>query len=322
MGEPSNSRLRSVPLERLRSAFARASPREPVAAEARIDLARPFLPPSVMPLHYTPSFARLTPAQALRANQLTGLCFNELITFFETAFAPAVLAALRQAPIDDDLAACLRHFLDEEARHSAMFQRLNRLSAPGWYDRGPFHLVSVPRSVGLATTYLARRPAAFPAVLWLMLAMEEHSIEVSRRFVAAPTGQLEPSWAAAYHSHLEDEVRHVQVDWRLIEAFHAGARWRRRFNAALVTTGIARFLLAPSRSGARVVAQLVAEFPELRPHASEMVRDLRRLDGSADYQAMMYSRETTPLTFALFDRFPEFRQVGRALTWYAPRVSP
>ena len=28
---------------------------------------------------------RLTPAQILRANQLTGLCFNELITFFETA---------------------------------------------------------------------------------------------------------------------------------------------------------------------------------------------------------------------------------------------
>jgi hypothetical protein len=306
----------------LRGAFARASPREPVPAGATIDLSRPFLPPSLMPLHYTAAAARLTPAQALRANQLTGLCFNELITFFETAFAPAVLAALDRAPIGEDLAACLRHFLAEEARHSAMFRRLNRLSAPGWYERGPFHLISIPRTVRLATTFLARHPAAFPAVLWLMLAMEEHSIEVSRRFAATPAGQLEPQWAAAYHAHLEDEVRHVQVDRHLIEGFHGGARWRRRLNAALVTNGIARFLLAPSRSGARVVARLAAEFPELRPRAAGMVRELRRLDGSAAYQAMMYSRETTPLMFALFDRFPEFRRIGRELTTYEPRVSP
>src|SRR5262249_986023 len=265
---------------------------------------------------------RLTPAQARRANQLTGLCFNELITFFETAVAPAVRAALRRAPMGEDRAACLRHFLDEEARHSAMFRRLNRLSSPGWYEQGPFRLVSVPRPVRLAITCLARHPAAFPAVLWLMLAMEEHSIEVSRRFAALPPGRLEPHWAPAYHAHPEDEVRHRPGERRPIQTFHAGARWRRRLNAALVTTGIARFLLAPSRSGARVVAQLVAEFPELRPHARTMVRELRRLDRSPAYQALMYSRETTPLTFALFDRFPEFRRVSRVLTSYQPRTAP
>ena len=307
----------------MRGSFARAVPRQPVPAGAAIDRSRPFLCPSVMPLHYTAAFARLTPEQQLRANQITGLSFNELITFFESTFAPAVLAALGAVALPDDLAACLRHFLADEARHSEMFRRLNQLSAPGWYEAGPFRIVRVPRGVRWAVGALARRPSAFPAVLWLMLALEEHGIEVSRRCGSLPKGALEPHWAAAHRAHWEDEVRHVQVDVHLIERFHAGTPgWRRRANAALVAVGIRRFLLAPSRSGARVVARLVAEFPDLRPRAAEMVRELRRLDGSAEYQAMMYSRQATPLTFALFDAFPEFRRMGRVLAGYRPEHAP
>lgn len=322
MGESLNPRLRRVPVDRLRAAFTRAVARDPVPPDAPIDLRRPFLPASVVPLSYTPSYGDLSPVQALRANQLTGLSFNELIIHFEATFAPAVLAALRRAPVSEDLAACLRHFLEEETRHSAMFARLNRLSAPGWYEQGPFHLVSVPGALRRPTLLLAGRADAFPAVLWLMLAMEEHSIEVSRRFGTASGEPLERHWAAAYHAHLEDEVRHVQVDTHLIERFHTGGSWRRSANAALVAAGIEHFLLAPRRSGARVVAQLVAELPELRPRARELVRQLRRLDHDPAYQAMMYSRESTPLTFALFDRFPEFRRMERVLTAYRPAGHP
>lgn len=309
-----------VPLASLRSAFARGSERDPVAADARIDLARPFLCPTVIPLCYTASWARLGPEHALRANQITGLCFNELITFFETAFAPAVLAALRRQAIQGELAECLRHFLADEARHSAMFQRLNRLSAPGWYGRSPYRLVQVPRPVRSMVRVLTRYPAVFPAVLWIMLALEEHSIEVSRR-CAGVEAQLEPHWARAWRAHFEDEVRHVQVDGHLIERFHAARPdWMRRANAQLVRTGIARFLLAPSRSGLRVLSQLVAEFPELRPLAPSFAAELVALDRSPAYQSMMYSRQATPLTFELFDRFPEFHNLSAVLAAYRPEA--
>lgn len=322
MGDAPGTRARAVPLSRLRTAFARASGRDPVPPDAHIDLARPFLCPSVVPLGYTEAWAGLSPEQALRANQITGLCFNELITFFETAFAPAVLAALRRKAVSEELADCLRHFLADEARHSAMFQRLNRLSAPAWYERSPSHLLRVPPHVRAVMGWLARHPEMFPGMLWIMLALEEHSIEVSRRCASA-SGELEPHWAAVYSAHLEDEVRHVQVDYHLIECFQqAPPGWLRRANALLVRTAIARFLLAPSRSGLRVVAQLVAEFPDLRPRGPVLVRELKALDGSAAYQSMMYSRQTTPLTFALFDRFPEFRGLGAVLAAYRPEAGP
>ena len=49
-----------------------------------------------------------------------------------------------------------------------------------------------------------------------------------------------------------------------------------------------------------------------------MIGELRRLAGNAGYQHMMYSRETTPLTFDLFDAFPEFHSMRRVLLAYTP----
>jgi hypothetical protein len=308
---------RRASLERLRVAGARAPlDGDPVPEDARIDLARPFLCPTAVPLQYTSAAERLSPEQLLRANQLTGLHYNEVITYFETALAPAALAALSRATPDPALRECLAGFLADEARHTAMFQRLNRLSAPGWYDQAPFRFLVLPPGLRQAIALVTRRAAWFPALLWIMLAAEEHSVEVSRRS-AAVASELEPTWAAAYRAHALDEVRHVQIDLHLVDRFHSPrGRRERRANAAVVRFVLGHLLLAPGRSGERVLAQLGREFPEARGAAAAMRSELRALGACPAYQAMMYSRETTPLTFALFDRFPEFRRMERVLSAY------
>jgi hypothetical protein len=308
---------RTVSLERLRVAGTRApAEAEPVPEDARIDFTRPFLCPSVIPLHYTRAAERLSPEQMLRANQLYGLYFNEVITYFETALAPFALSALSQATPDPALRECLAGFLADEARHAAMFGRLNRLSAPGWYDDSPFRLLAVPPGVRWATALATRRAASFPALIWIFLAAEEHSVEVSRRS-AANAAQLEPHWAAAYRAHALDEVRHVQIDLHLVDHFH-GPRgvWARRANAEVVRFVLGHLLLAPKRSAERVLGQLVREFPEARGTAGALKVELRALDASAAYQAMMYSRESTPFTFAAFDRHPEFHGASSILRAY------
>src|SRR5688572_32645347 len=50
-----------------------------------------FLCPTLTPLYYTPSYQELTPAQAVRYNQNTGMCFNELIALIEGSFASTAL---------------------------------------------------------------------------------------------------------------------------------------------------------------------------------------------------------------------------------------
>jgi len=117
-------------------------------------------------------------------------------------------------------------------------------------------------------------------------------------------------------------VRHVQVDCHLIERFHAAQSAAGR----LATAAVFRWLLAncflkPVRSTIRVLEVLTSEFPELHPLLPRMIRELHSLAADEAYQQMMYSRQTTPITFQLFDAFPEFHAMSRVLLAYTPPAS-
>lgn len=281
-----------------------------------------FLCPTLTPLYYTASYYTLTDAQAVRYNQITGMCFSELIGIFEESLASTALRALShpsRSKLAPDLLHGLRNFTEEEAKHCEMWRRLNRLSEPEWYRGTERYIVKVPRLARAALRLIARRPRLFPAVIWVMLALEEHSMEISRR-CARTTVPLEPRYAMAYRLHLEEEVRHVQIDWHLLERFYFGCpRALRSVNARLFRVIMGAFFLKPVNSARRVVDLLVREFPELSPRRDTMVRELRGLDRDEDYQRMMYSRTATPITFALFDGLPEFRAMGRVMSQYSPQ---
>jgi hypothetical protein len=289
------------------------------ALDRPVDRSRRFVCETLTPLYYAPIYRELTGAQRLRYNQITGLCFGELIAFFEESFAASVLAALalaRQDP-DDDLAACLDGFVAEERRHVAYWRRLNRLAEPSWYARRDECVIRLPAAARRALGFLTSRPRTFPAVFWVMLALEERSLDISRRCLRMEPDAAEPSFREAYRHHLRDEARHVQLDRHLIERYYAPLpRRRREWNARLLALLIGRFFLPPTRSAARVVGLLAREFPEIEPRRREITQQLRSVGRDPAYHEMMYSRSTTPRTFALFDRFPEMRRMERVLHSY------
>jgi hypothetical protein len=49
-----------------------------------------------------------------------------------------------------------------------------------------------------------------------------------------------------------------------------------------------------------------------------MLHQLEALGHSIEYHEMMYSRGTTPVTFALFDEHPEFHAMREVLLAYEP----
>ena len=134
-----------------------------------------------------------------------------------------------------------------------------------------------------------------------------------------PADKIEPRYAQAYAAHVQDEVRHLQIDRHLIERFYAPRSMAiRRLTARLFRIVVSGLLLKPVKSAVRVVQQLASEFPDLKPHVPRIVAELRALDCCDGYHAMMYSRQTTPITFSLFDRFPEFHQMQHVLRAYRP----
>ena len=311
---------RPTPLDRL-AAQKDGNAYDAIDWTAPIDRARWFVCETQTPLFYTGAYEELTPDQRRRYNQLTGMLSNELIALLETELLTAALRAIESLRRPEgELIAAVRRFRDDERRHAEMWRRLNLLSEPGWYAGRDRHLARIPSPAIAFARALACRPAMFPVVLWIQLAQEERSIDMSRRSLALPADRLEPRYRAAHQAHLQDEVRHVQVDWHLIGRFYDG-----RSKAIRVTTArlfrffVGSVLLMPIYSTTRVIRACAGEFAELQPLVPRMLSELRALQINDRYHEMMYSRRTTPITFALLDRFEEFRDVGKTLRGYQPR---
>ena len=285
---------------------------------AAVDHRKRFIPEEFTPLYYTPFYQILTEGQRLRYNQLQAIYFNEQIIFFETAIGRPVLGALLRDSLPPQLSRGLRQFLEEEQRHTEMFQELNQQCAPQFYERGHFYFIQLPRAWMAILGWATRHPRLFPMFLWLMLLQEERSLFYSRK-VIAQREEFEPLFVQTHRTHLADEVGHVRWDEELIEALWQRANpFLRKVNARLFGWMLREFFNAPKRAQLRVVHELTCEFPALSPLEPEMQRQLLALADDPTYQKSLYSREIAPKTFARFDDSPEFRSL--ALIGYRCRV--
>jgi hypothetical protein len=313
---------RASTLDRLAAAPPRSG-EDRIDWRTPIDRSRWFFCETLTPLYYTAVYRDLGVEHRLRYNQLTAMMTNEIIAFMETEFLGAALTAVeslsdRRQP--SDLHAAVLRFRDDERRHADIWQKLNRLSEPAWYGSADRRLMNIPGGALLAARLIARHPVAFPVVFWIQLVQEERSLEISRRCMRISPQLIEPRYAAAYGAHLPDEARHVQIDRHLIDHFYRPRSIAvRRASAVLFRTIVGTLLVTPVRSTARVVRVLAAEYPELAPLVPRMLRELGDLRDSIAYHDMMYSRRSTPVTFALFDELPEFHWMRAVLRAYEPR---
>ena len=156
----------------------------------------------------------------------------------------------------------------------------------------------------------------FPFCLWLTIIEEERTIFYSRLYLEEAS-KLEPNFVLAHRIHLADEVGHVRRDQELLERLWPDRSlfWR-NFNARIFSAILHEYFNVPKRGGWRVILELVREFPELRPRLSEFRSAMTRLETDPVFLRTLYGREMVPHTFALFDRWPEFRFLERILPGY------
>jgi hypothetical protein len=195
-----------------------------------------------------------------------------------------------------------------------MFRRLNRLAEGRWYETADYHILQFPTPFLSLLHQISSRPMLLPMAIWIMLLMEERSLMMSKRYLAMDPGLIEPQFLAAYRAHAEDEIRHVHLDWHLLEGFYQSlAPSLRRVNALLLEFFVVGLLLKPRRTNVRLVELLVTEFPELRPLRPRLIQAVYDLADNPGYRRMMYSPEATPISRALFDQLPEFARLRRRL---------
>jgi len=280
-----------------------------------IDVSRRFMPDLLTPLYYTTTFSRLSAEQRLRYNQLHAGYVLEQTIFFESVMARQILRYYASCPLPDGWAEGLLEFIAEEERHSEMFRTLNRRCAPQTYDRHDFHFIRVPAASRRVLEAWVRHPGFFPFFLWLMLLEEERSLYYASQFAKA--ADLEPNFVAAQKTHLADEAGHIQWDEKLLDwVWTQTGGWLRWLNARLFQWMVGDYFNMPKRGGLRVLDELAAEFPALRPELPVMRGQVLALAHNHDYHLSTYSRMITPRAFRRFDACPEFRSISKIFFGY------
>ncbi len=306
-----------LPVDRLNEQARETTPPKSIDLSTPIDRSLHFVCPTLTPLYYTSVYEQLTPEIQRRYNQITALAFNEFTRFLEQDIGGTVLPALAETPsVPPELREYLHHFHEEEKAHAQMWTALNAHCEREWYTITESRFVRLGKLPRIALQAVLRRPRTFRWVLWILLCMEEIAMETARRTVHSAV-EIEPRFLTAYQSHQQDEVRHVQVDWYLIEHLTDPLPPRRRRRDARALRYVFRhYLLAPLRVGRRVLEQLGAEYPEVRRIIPQVLNEYRALPRSVAHQSALFSRHTHPVMFALFDRYPEFQIIEDVLLTY------
>lgn len=287
----------------------------------KIDFSLPFFPVRLTALHHIPSWRLLDDRQQIRYTQLYALYLNEQTAFFEELLATTVLPALYSRPdiIGEALAENLRCFEAEEKCHSRWFREMNHRIDPEKFSLEPSHFVFIPSDPHVLSlgAWFAARPFAFPCWIWLMLLQEERSIHIARECLGEKI--LEPNFRSLHRRHMADEIDHVRWDTELIDRVWLPLpMWKRRLHAKMFGWLMREFFTVPKRAGKNVLNALIEEFPELYPLSEQLQCELAKLKFSVPYHGSLYSRETTPKAFALFDSLPEFKNIGKHLPAYHP----
>lgn len=277
-----------------------------------IDMSRPFIHEAFTPLYHTPLYTRLSDAQRLRYNQLSGMKVNEQFMLLERDFADRILAKLHRHPAlatRPDMIACLSTMLKEEQCHHGMFRDLNQACLPeiyahtDWYFSTLGHLEKL--SIRLATSLYQH----LTCLLWFLLAVEEYSVGLSRSMMRSSQtetlGRLEPTFQRVHAEHVKDEIRHVHLEAQLVEACCASRGKISRWINAHVFAGLMTYVATP-HAAVGVISHLATEYPELLPMKGELTASVLSLKHDKAYTHTLFNRFLMPHTFALFDTQPEF----------------
>lgn len=282
-----------------------------------IDLSRPFIHEEFTPLYHTPLYTRLSDAQRLRYNQLSGMKVNEQFMLFERDFADRILAKLHRHPAlatRPDIIACLRTMMKEEQCHHDMFRDLNQACLPEVYahtDRYFSKLSCLETlSIRLATSMYQH----LTCLLWFLLAVEEYSVGLSRAMMRSSQtetlGMLEPTFQRVHAEHVKDEIRHVHIEAQLVDAcFASRGKISRCVNAYLFD--VLMTYVAIPHAAVGIIAHLVAEYPELAPLQRELIASVLSLKHDKAFTHTVFNRCLMPHTFALLDIQPELQFLSR-----------
>lgn len=274
-------------------------------------------PEVLTPLFHCHSYQQiLDDEDRLLYNQLFAQYVCEQFIFLEDRFLCRVVEQLLPwaGQVSWDLKACLEIFLDEEVKHTEMFRRLQRASAPERYETNDFFFLKIRAHEDALIRLMASYPKALHFWIFVALLFEEKTVDYFSHYRAQQLStthpQLDQLHAQVHRFHMMDEARHVQIDEHLLTfIFNKSAPALKFLNIQILKIMMTNYT-NPKRANINIVNELCKIQPRLRTHKERMCEEIRKQNGKSPYQMAQFSRRNFPKTFSYFD---QDRQLSRAM---------
>jgi len=274
----------------------------------------PWIPESLSPWSYLPSYSNLPLDVRLRYNQFYALATNEIFAVFERDFICPILQTLMQTSgLSDDKKELLTGFCREEVKHAEMFHRLNFEAEPVYYQNKDYLFsgsAAHPTGVFLMDQ-IKKFPQTFGVWVWIALMFEERSLMHSKEYLKEEPGKISEHFRQVHRWHMMEEVRHVQLDEFFAEEFYRPlASWKRWLTAWMMSSVVQTFQ-SPRRNSFVIAEILKKEFKNIsvQQKIDCCLSELPTLRRNQDFQNKVFGPETMARTRRVMSGYSEMKSV-------------
>lgn len=293
-----------------------------------VDHTKNFVNPIMISLTHCPIYQEMRPEEQLYYNQVHGMGVCENFALLEEVYLVRAIQEIlrdRSCRMPRELAEALEHQMEEEVKHSLIFNMLLCQAAPEVYGDDPHKAFGRYRTCVLSgperwfldvVTHLRKHMIGW---VWSALLFEEKNLAYYRSLSVDPdTATMDPLFHMVHKLHAVDEVRHIHTGVHTVDLFWSTASWWKRYFNAPLTIASLKSSAYPRRTTQRALKLLVQKFPRLEPMLPRMQREVAAASRTESWHSVVYSRKTLAHLFMMLDQYPEMRGMERHFLSYEP----
>jgi len=277
-----------------------------------VDRAKRWLPESLNPLAYLPSYSLLPEYEKLKVNQYyaAGLC--EKFIFFESALSIALESLLsKKSNLPANMIKLMEVFYEEEMKHSDMFNRLANAALPEKYKGRDYYFLSSNYKIWLANNVIFKHPKTFIYWVWLGAYFEEKTVVFSQEYIKHRK-DIDPLFYKVHKFHLLDEARHVEMERHFFTYFYDRQPEFKKKMALRMFKATVKSIQIPTRTLGKIFLDLQKDISVQNEKVyDDLLKEMDTLDQNPEYLKVLFGRSRFPIFQDLLSSHKEFSSISQ-----------
>ena len=272
-----------------------------------VDHSLKWMPDSLNPLTYLPSYNKLPKDEQLKLGQYyaTGIC--EKFIFFESSLCISLEVLLsKPKKLPKRILPLMEIFCEEEAKHSAMFKKLQNEALPEKYKGEEQYFINQGVGYWLSNNLIFKNPEFFIFWLWLGAYFEEKTVVFSQEYIKHRKS-LDPLFYQIHRFHLQDEARHVEIDRHFFKAFYDKSSNLKKKMAFKMFNRTLKSIEIPIRTVGKIFHEIQNDMQvqDVKLY-DQLFKEMDLLNENEEYKRTLFGKKRFPVFHSILEDNPDF----------------